>query len=85
MKSDLRSVASLMESYYADHETYPAGGSNLIATLSPDLRLSAYDAVSLVSASGSAFCLDAHNSKASVDYFWDSSQGGLLGRGQSCS
>lgn len=60
VKADLNSVAAAMESYYADHNTYPRT-SKALTGIDP-VRLSAGTVVELaVTAGGEAYCLRGHN------------------------
>ena len=71
MKSDLRTVANEMETYYTDNNTYAAAG--LAAA-----EHSAGNTVTMVSGGPSAFCLRVNNTDASISpWYYDSDGGGL--------
>ena len=85
-KSDLRTVANEMESYYTDNESYPAvapataavGTGPTIGTTV--VRVSKNTQISTTyNATAQAFCLTALNTsnKGSHDWVYVSSQGGL--------
>jgi type IV pilus assembly protein PilA len=75
MKSDLRTVANEMETYYTDWNVYPAALGALPATL----KTSTGNTLTVVSGGVSRFCLRANNVDASITvWYYDSSGGGLL-------
>ena len=90
-KSDLRTVANEMESYYTDNETYPAvapgsttvggnvagvGGASGVRVSKNTFITVSYDAASPAT---TAYCLTATNqsNKGSHSWFYISSKGGL--------
>lgn len=82
MKNDLREVATQMETYAIDNETYPSS----IATVSPGqldvggqaVKLTDGDAVTLERVDADMeFCLIASNPATTTRWAYDSSQGGL--------
>lgn len=74
MKSDLRTVANEMETYYTDNNTYPTSTAALPATL----KTSAGNTVTVISGGPSAFCLRATNTDTSIQtWYYDSDGGGL--------
>jgi len=85
MKSDLRVVAQLQDTYLVDYQTYAPDVATLETTLAPDLNLSPNNALTVVSASASAYCLQVVNPLAEDDYYYDSDGGGLQDRGVPCS
>ena len=85
MKTDLRMVAQLQETYYSDLQTYAPSVAVIEVALAPDLNLSPNNVVTVVNLSATAFCLRAQNPSAADDYFWDSDGGGLLDRGVPCA
>jgi len=85
-KSDLRTIANELESYYTDNEVYPAGFATVTAAgatvpVGPtNVRVSKNTQISTVyNATAQAFCLTALNTsgKGSHDWVYVSSQGGL--------
>ena len=71
MKSDLRTAANEMETYYTDNNVYAAAG--LAAA-----EQSAGNTVTMVSGGPSAFCLRVNNTDASISpWYYDSDGGGL--------
>jgi type II secretion system protein G len=85
-KSDLRTVANEMESYYTDNESYPATAPATAAVgTGPTIgttvvRVSKNTQISTTyNATAQAFCLTALNTsgKGSHDWVYVSSQGGL--------
>jgi type IV pilus assembly protein PilA len=74
MKSDLRTVANEMETYYTDFNLYPAS----LAALPATLKTSTGNTLTVVSGGASAFCLRANNVDASIAvWYYDSDGGGL--------
>ena len=85
-KSDLRTVANEMESYYTDNESYPAAAPATAAVgTGPTIgttvvRVSKNTQISTIyNSTAQAFCLVALNTsaKGSHDWVYVSSQGGL--------
>ena len=91
MKSDLRTVANEMESFYTDQEQYPdtiAAGtaaqsvllsnSGIAGVDSGDIRLSKGNQVGLVLATNKdAYCLQVTDAKGTHDWVYVSNAGGL--------
>jgi prepilin-type N-terminal cleavage/methylation domain-containing protein len=84
MKSDLRTVANEMETYFTDQQTYVGAVSgNLIGsgqTVGSDtVTLSNGNTVAVVSGKvgDNGFCLQATSSKTTKTWFYDSLNGGL--------
>jgi prepilin-type N-terminal cleavage/methylation domain-containing protein len=82
MKSDLRTVATEMETYFTDSQTYAGAVSGPLtgsATVGSDsITLSNGNTVTVKSADVSGFCLDATSTKASAAHWkYDSQLGGL--------
>jgi prepilin-type N-terminal cleavage/methylation domain-containing protein len=86
MKSDLRTVANEMETYFTDNQQYNgisnfAVGSSLSGSGSigsDGVSLSAGNTITLVAAGTNGYCLKAVSSKSSgVTYYYDSQNGGL--------
>ena len=98
MKSDLKSAANSMETYYTDTQSYSTGG---VSTVAPALvagtyRSSAGNVVSVITdldagaaAAGVApgtFCVSVVNAKGTAaTLYYDSDKGGLLPAGTVCS
>ena len=87
-KSDLRTVANEMESYYTDNEVYPATGPSNAAVGAPvtgvggpsGVRVSKNTKISVSYNTGTtAYCILAANTsgKGSHDWVYVSDQGGL--------
>ena len=82
IKSDLRTVANEMETYYTDNQAYPAGATGSAGTVNVGttaVKVSANNVVSVaVNTAGSAYCLTGDQSgKASHAWVYVSSQGGM--------
>ncbi|MDO8732068.1 MAG: prepilin-type N-terminal cleavage/methylation domain-containing protein [Actinomycetota bacterium] len=79
VESDVRNVATLMETAYTQNSAYPAGGTNLITT--NDAKISVGNVLSVaVAATGNSFTIVACNSEALADSltYYDSAGGGLI-------
>jgi type IV pilus assembly protein PilA len=95
IKSDLRTVAHEMETYYVDHLSYPASvtpssgatSGNTITVGSDVNNMSGGNIISVTPLdSGNAYCLSGYNPKgtttALLQYVWVNKNGGLqLARG----
>jgi prepilin-type N-terminal cleavage/methylation domain-containing protein len=89
LKSDLRNVATIMESYYTDYETYPVSlsGTNFAgySVLGNELvRISSGNTIRVnFNGAVDAYCLQGTNPKATdaTGWFYISSQGGLQPKG----
>jgi prepilin-type N-terminal cleavage/methylation domain-containing protein len=83
MKSDLRTVATEMETYFTDFQTYvgavSAAGITGSGTVGSDsITLSTGNTVKVKSADVNGFCLDATSTKASSAHWkYDSQAGGI--------
>ncbi len=94
MKSDLRTVANEMETYYTDNQAYPANktGTGSVDVGGTMVKLSSGNTVQIWAVGGTdagvaagTFCLKASNAKGTGDWYYDSDQGGLLAKGLTCS
>ena len=89
MKSDLRTVANEMETYYTDYQKYPLfTGTAGKAVVGPTtVSTSSGNIVSSVSAGAAAgtYCLTVTNTATTTTYSYDSDKGGLLPAGVACS
>jgi type IV pilus assembly protein PilA len=92
MKSDLRTVATEMETYYTEYQKYPTalvsttGGKALVGTTS----VSVSPNNTIVGTTGSAitgtYCLEVTNTDVTgVTYRYDSDGGGVLAKNAACS
>ncbi len=82
MKSDLRTVANEVETYFTDDQDYPTAaqvtqagetvtvGANTVSLSDPDTTVSYTD-------NGQSYCIEATNTKVSNDWTYDSANGGL--------
>jgi type II secretion system protein G len=93
VKSDLRSVATALETAFTDNNAYPAAGDTsadvgalpaaggVLSVAGESVRLSPNDAVAEIryKADGSAFCVRVTSTKGSntTGYTWLSDQGGM--------
>ncbi len=83
IKSDLRTIANELETYYTDYQAYPATaptGSGNLTIGSDSVSLSAGNTVTTTyqnTASQPTYCIVGNNSKASHNWVYVSSQGGL--------
>ncbi len=81
LKSDLNSVATEMETYYTDYQSYPASiaattGSMVIGA--DTVYLSTGNTLTVTpDAAGIAYCILATNTKSTRNWVYISSQGGL--------
>ena len=89
MKSDLRTVANEMETYFTDYQVYPtvtgtAGNATVGTTV---VKVSSGNTVtsSTTGAATGTFCLNASNAQVSQTISYDSDQGGVLTKGTACS
>ena len=98
MKSDLKSAATSMETYYTDTQSYSTGGASTVAPalVAGTYRVSTGNAVSVITdldagaaAAGVAagtFCVNVTNAKGSAaTLYYDSDKGGLQPAGTGCS
>jgi type II secretion system protein G len=92
MKSDLRTVANEFETYYTDHNAYPAftqSGRTLTLGTAPDTTLVTVSSNNTIEAqtgqAAGTYCLKASNSAGTTDWYYDSDQGGLQPKGTGCS
>jgi prepilin-type N-terminal cleavage/methylation domain-containing protein len=82
MKSDLRTVANEMETYFTDAQVYPAAltgtaPSVVVGTGGNTVTLSSGNAIVVTSSSANSFCLDATSSKTSATWKYNSATGGV--------
>ena len=90
MKSDLRTVANEMETYFTDNQTYPvvASGTGTVTVGTNAVTLSKGNtlASTTTGAVAGTFCLTATNTDvaAGVSYVYDSDKGGLI-KAAACS
>ena len=82
IKSDLRTVANEMETYYTDNQAYPTAATGTAGSVnvgSTAVKVSANNIVSTaVNTAGSAYCLVGDQSgKSSHAWVYVSSQGGM--------
>ncbi len=83
MKSDARTIANELETYYTDYQTYPTGTAITAATASftvgaDTVTLSPGNAITVTyNTAATAYCVLSHNIKGSHDWVYVSSQGGL--------
>jgi prepilin-type N-terminal cleavage/methylation domain-containing protein len=93
-KSDVRTVATEMETYFTDAQTYPAtvtsaanaAGSNVLTVGADNVVLSPGDSATISSngasaAAATAYCVVVSNPKATQSWVWESDQGGLQALG----
>ncbi|MCU1601044.1 MAG: prepilin-type cleavage/methylation protein, partial [Frankiales bacterium] len=91
-KSDLRTVANEMETYFTDNQSYPATLSQAarVVTISTGqtVTVSQNNTIALAQTGNSGFCLTAVNSNigTTVNWVYDSLGGGLKkGTSAACS
>jgi hypothetical protein len=82
VKSDLRTVANEMETYFTDNQIYPtssqvSGVSGRIAIGTDEVALSQGDAVIIAQSGRNGFCLVGTNPLASQTWYYDSLRGGV--------
>jgi type II secretion system protein G len=85
LKSDLRSVAVSVETYFTDNSAYPASisqsGVSLTITTGMVVRLSSGDAIAYTTpartGAANTYCLVASNTGASQNWVYISDKGGL--------
>src|SRR5512133_3556939 len=70
IKSDLRSAATEIESFYVTNQHHPAAMASVTVKTSPGVT------ITYVAKAG-AYCLVGHNTDASQDWAYDASNGGL--------
>lgn len=94
MRSDLRSVATEMETFSADDDPYPTvTTAGNIATLTPvsgagtTIHLSVKTVITSQAAGAApgTYCLKATTAQSSAVIYFDSDKGGLLLKGVPCS
>ena len=82
-KSDQRTVANEMETYFTDNQAYPANGGNGSAGAAASIggnsvKVSSGDLITwTLNANADAYCITAANGKASHDWVYISNAGGL--------
>ncbi|MDX6285417.1 MAG: type pilus assembly protein PilA [Frankiales bacterium] len=82
MKSDLRTVANEMETYFTDAQIYPAtstvtGTPLVVGTGGNSVTLSAGNTIKVKSSDANSFCLDATSSKTTALWSYNSASGGV--------
>jgi prepilin-type N-terminal cleavage/methylation domain-containing protein len=93
-KSDVRTIATEMESYFTDSQAYPASvasvadanGTDVLTVGSDKVVLSPGDGARISSngasvAAATAYCIVVSNLKATQSWVWESDQGGLQALG----
>jgi prepilin-type N-terminal cleavage/methylation domain-containing protein len=92
-KSDLRTVANEMETYFVDNQAYPTIGvqtnaGDPITVGTNSVRVSANDKIVQVAGTGAtgivkdgSYCLKSTNSGSSATWYYDSDAGGLNNTG----
>ena len=96
IKSDLRTVANELETFYTDSQAYPAAATVTQAAAGDDVVIAGGNSAKVSSGNdlqqyvlngtGDAFCLRMSNTKGSTTtgYLYVSSQGGLQSSGVAC-
>ena len=91
-KSDLRSIANEMESYFTDQQNYPASAAFVVATTKvtvggTDVKLSKNNVPALVQSGSKGFCVSMSNSgvQSAANWWYDSLAGGLNSTGCSAA
>jgi prepilin-type N-terminal cleavage/methylation domain-containing protein len=89
MKSDLRTVANEMETYFTDYQAYPAvpSASGNVTIGADTAKLSAGNTVVTQNAGNNGFCLKMTSNKVAATTIWyyDSLNGGVNNTGCSAS
>jgi type IV pilus assembly protein PilA len=84
MKSDLRTVANEMETYFTDFQIYPSpSGTGNVVVGSDTAKLSSGNTVSTLKAGNNGFCLQMSSTKvaSSTHWYYDSLNGGVNNTG----
>lgn len=78
VKSDLKNVATVLESEYVDAQTYPANQTALEAVVG--YKVTGDNVISYtLDAGGDAYCITGKTDTAATDtFYYDSNNGGLL-------
>ena len=81
-KSDLRSIANEMESYFTDQQTYPSAitvGTTSVTVGTTAVKLSKNNVPALVASGTKGFCVSMSNNgvSSSANWWYDSVHGGL--------
>ncbi|MFL6241271.1 MAG: prepilin-type N-terminal cleavage/methylation domain-containing protein [Actinomycetes bacterium] len=83
-KSDLRTVANEMETYFVDNQTYAsavtAGGTGTVTVGTDVVSLSKNNTIALAASGVTGFCLTAKNTavnSGNVNWYYDSTGGGV--------
>ncbi len=90
MKSDIRTVANMMETAYMAHQAYPhvAGNARDVASLtvgSHKVPLSKGTQIIVVlNTPGTAYCIRATNASAKSSWAYQSNAGGMQAAGYTC-
>ena len=90
MKSDLRTVANEMETYYVDNSAYPSiSQSGQTVTVGTDtVTVSKGNTITTQSGTGVAagtYCLKATSTNTTAIWYYDSDKGGLVPSTQGCT
>ena len=87
MKSDLRTVANEMETYYTDNQAYVAPGGGVagadVTVGAANVQLSdpASTLAGVLEADNESYCLTATNTKTTNTWYYDSDNGGVNNTG----
>ena len=91
-KSDLRTVANEMETYFTDNQTYtapsqPGGAGTKVTVGSDSVSVSNGNSISIVSGKigNNGYCLQATSNKGGATWYYDSLNGGVNNTGCSAS
>ncbi|HVU72232.1 MAG TPA: prepilin-type N-terminal cleavage/methylation domain-containing protein [Mycobacteriales bacterium] len=91
MKSDVRTVAKEMDTYFVDNQTYPAttevtasSGHVTVGTGGTVITLSAGNTITATHAGANGYCLHVVSSLTSATYDYDSQAGGLQPKNTGC-
>ncbi len=95
MKSDLRTVANEVESFFVDTQTYPpaanvtaVAGTTTVGTGGVAVKTGSTNTIAYaLETGGASYCLSATSSAGAtgVTYRYDSNGGGLLAKGAACT
>jgi prepilin-type N-terminal cleavage/methylation domain-containing protein len=81
IKSDLKSAATSMETYFTDNLAYPTD-----LPTETDFKSSPGNTITIeADQAAGTFCVSGTNLDASGDYVYDSDQGGLLAKDADCA
>jgi prepilin-type N-terminal cleavage/methylation domain-containing protein len=80
MKSDLRTVANEMETYFTDNQVYPTAAGSVSVTVGTGgnaAKMSSGNTVATLAAGNNGFCLKMTSSKTTALWYYDSLNGGV--------